>query len=80
MLIGKEYKIESDSLNVTLSKKNKSKNTKEVYWVPVAYLSSKKNALKYLVDLKVRETDLADLKTVVKRQGELHRLIDGLKL
>ena len=79
MLIGKKYKVESDDFNVTLYEKNKSKNTGLIYWRPVAYFSNIKNALKFLVDKKVMETGLVELKTVIKKQEELYRLIKGLE-
>lgn len=75
MLIGKDYKIESDSLNVTLSKRHVSKKGQE-YWTAVGYFSNVKNALKALVNLGVKETSLKDIKTVNQKQDELYSLID----
>ena len=79
MLIGKSHKIESDSLNVTVLEKKKTKAGK-IYWKAIAYFSAPKEALKFLVDLKVKETGLVDLKTVVKKQDELYELIGQLKV
>ena len=78
MNIGKNYKIEGDSFNFTLSKKHTNK-TGKVYWSGIAYFSSLKNALDYLVDLEVAETGLTDLKTVVAKQDELYALISKIK-
>jgi len=64
---GKLYKLESDSLNITLCEKKKT-------------LETDKEALKFLVDLKVRETELKDLEVVVKKQDELYKLIGQLKV
>ncbi len=77
MLIGDRYKVESDSLNVTLYEKAKSK-TAATNWRPIAYFSSIKSALEHLVDLEVMETGLTDLKTVVEKQNELYALVNSL--
>lgn len=92
LLIGDKYKIESDELNVTLYLKKtitgtgrgrigKSKKAVgEEYWTPIAYFSTPKNALDYLVDNEVRGTGMIDLKTIVAKIEELHALIKGLEL
>ena len=79
MLIGDKYKIESDSLNVTLYKPVRVKRTGGIRWQPLAYFSSVENALDYLVDLEVMETGLKDFRAVVEKQKGLHRIIKGLK-
>ena len=79
MLIGDRYKIESDSLNVTLYQKGISKPNNNVYWRPIAYFSSVVNAFDHLVDQEVANTGLKDFKAVVEKQRELHQLIRGLK-
>uniref|UniRef100_A0A6M3LLR1 DUF5405 domain-containing protein n=1 Tax=viral metagenome TaxID=1070528 RepID=A0A6M3LLR1_9ZZZZ len=80
MEIGKKYKVESDALNVTLSKRMTHKKTGAEYWSNIAYYSSIAGALQHLVDLEVKETGLKDLATVVTKQAELYKLIDSLKL
>ena len=60
MLIDKNWKIESDNLNVTLYKLRKSKKR----WESVGFYSSIQNALKALVDFEVASTELKDLQTV----------------
>jgi hypothetical protein len=79
MLIGNHWKIESDSLNVTLYKPVKVKNTNSIRWQPIAYFSSFENALAHLVDFEVMETGLKDFRSVVEKQKELYQLIRGLK-
>jgi len=64
MKIGKNYKVESDSLNVTLYKKKIVKKTGKEYWSAIGFYSSLRNALKGLVDLFVKETELKDFRTV----------------
>lgn len=78
MLIGDKYKIESDSLNVTLYERAKSK-TAVTGWRSIAFFSSPQNALEHLVDLEVAETGLKDLKTVVEKQNELYTLVKQLE-
>ena len=72
MLIGDRYKIESDSLNITLYRKGTSKVNGNNYWRPISYFSTVGNALEGLVDLEVAETGLKDLRTVVEKQKELY--------
>jgi len=78
MEIGKRYKIESDSLNVTVFKKTIPRNTKKENWKAIGYFANVKNALMFLVDLGVNETGLKDLRTVVNKQEELYKLIGEL--
>jgi len=80
MLIGKDYKIEADSLNVTLYERRISKKTQKEYWLAIGYFSRFGNALKSLVDLRVRGTGLRDFNTVCQKQDELYKLIDGLEV
>jgi len=79
MLIGENYKIESDSLNVTLYHKTIPKKTGKVRWREVAYFSSPQNALDYLVKQGVMETGMTDLQTVYDKIAELERLIRTLE-
>ena len=82
MLIGKKIKIESDSMNVILSRKVKreKKGTKEKYdaWEILGYFSTVGNAIHALVNLQVAETELKDLKTVVAEIEKLHHMIESL--
>lgn len=79
MLIGKDYKVESDSFNVTLYQRRISKKNQKEYWLAVGYFATVKNALKELADRELRETELKDFKAVVKRQDEIYGLIEGMK-
>ena len=83
MLIGKNWKIDSDKLNVTLYQRHvapaKNGKPKHDYWTTEGYFSTVKNALKFLIDQGVAETNLTDLKTIAKKQEELHQLIDNMK-
>ena len=80
MLVGDKYKIESDSMNVTVYEKVKVIKTGSFRWQPIAYFSSFKNALKYIADLEVMKTGLEDFQVVVEKQDEIYRLISSLKM
>lgn len=80
MLIGELYKVESDSLNVTLYKKEVSKKDSVIRWRPIAYFATVKNALEHMVNLEVNETGLKDLKTVSEKLDEVLAVVRGLKL
>ena len=80
MNIGNKYKLDADAYNIVLSERKhveaSERSSAHDYWVNIAYFSTAKNALKYLVEMGVRETHLKDLKTVVDKIDELHKLIN----
>ena len=81
MEIGKQFKIEADELNVILSKKiqRTSKDGREYEaWKVMGYFATPENALAELVNLRVRETGLKDLQTVVKEINNLHGIVYNL--
>lgn len=80
MLIGKNWKIESDELNVTLYERITKKKDGKEYWKPHSYYSSVSNCLKSLVNIQVNKTGLKDLETVKKEIEGLHQLIESLKV
>lgn len=73
-----DYKLESDTHNITLSEKRINKKTNTVYFKHIAYFATPQNALKYLVDLELRLDGFKDLETITKKQQELYTLIDSL--
>lgn len=77
MLLGKNWKIESDELNVTLYQRFFNKSGKE-YWKPYSYHPSINNALKRLVDIEVNRTGLKGVEMIVTKVKELHELIDQM--
>jgi len=81
MLIGKDWKIESDPLNIMLSQRITRKSKDGTYhkvWRVEGYCSSVANALKSMVDQGVLGTGFSDFEAVVKKIDELHKLIDGI--
>lgn len=84
MLISKDWKIESEGLNVVLLERKVSKATPDKpsceYWRAVGYYSTVQNALHGLIDFEVRGTGLKDFKTVIAKVEELHKKIDQIKI
>ena len=81
MLVGKDFRVETDELNVTVSRRSvarKGAKAGEELWINEGYFGTLENALKYLVDRGVKETGLTDLKTVIKKQHELKDLVTQL--
>jgi len=80
MNIGKDWKIESDSMNVVLLRKRTrhQKDTGKAYtdWEIHGYFSTVHNALKELVNQEVRETELKDIKSIQASIDNLHQLIE----
>ena len=80
MLIGKNWKLEADNLNVMLFRRKvrQPKDGKPSYedWEVVGYYGTVANALKDLVDYGVRETELKDLQTVINKIDELGKQIE----
>ena len=80
MLIGNNWKIESASLNVVLSKnfRRKNKKTGKMYtdWEIMGYFSSVEHALHELINQGVRDTELKDLKTIIPLINRLHQIIE----
>ena len=77
--INRNYKIESDSLNVILSRREVSKKSPgNDRWRTVGYFSTCEGALKALVDMEMRGTGLQDFETVVNKIRELKELTTGL--
>lgn len=79
MLIGKEWKIESDSLNVTLYRKMVSKKGKEG-WRAEGYFATLKNALQDMVNREIKDTTLSSLQVLETKIEALYSLINSLPL
>lgn len=78
MIIG-EWQIETDELNTILSRRMINKKTGEEYFGSPRYYSGLKAALKALADKEVSKTELKDFQTVVAKQDEIYKLIEGLR-
>ena len=90
MLIGKDWKVESDDMNVTIFKRKiingkgrgrpSTKAIGSEYFIPVAYLSNVHIALEYIINKEIQGTGLKDFETVVKKVDELIEMIKSLKI
>jgi len=77
MVIGENYRIESDSLNVILYKRHTTKKDGDD-WDTIGYYATPQNALKDMVNDGIRGTGMKDFETVVNKIAELYKLIDEL--
>jgi len=82
MKINKDWQITADSMNVTLMKQKRrisKKDGKPYYgWEVYGYYATPEEALHGLVKQEIRDTDLTDLKTIVGKTTELHKLIQDI--
>jgi hypothetical protein len=82
MQIDKNWRIKSDNLNVILERRQRVPERKgkpeHDRWVVQGYYSSVKEALHAMVDQRVKDTGLTDLKAIVKAIEEVHSLIDSM--
>ena len=78
MKLGTNYKIESDALNVTVYQRQIKKKDGSEYWKAIGYFSRFQNAIKFIADLEINEAGMKDFGEVVKKQGEIYQLIEGM--
>ena len=79
MEIGNRYKIESNAKNFILYGKVKRKGLKtgETYedWREMGYYATIESAFNGLIDQKVRDSELKDLKVVLKEISDLREMV-----
>jgi len=73
LAIGLDWRVGADSLNVILYRRQVNKKTGEEYWRAHGYFATVANALVGLVNQGVRDTELADLKTVCDKIEQIHK-------
>jgi len=73
LAVGRDWIVGADSMNIILYQHHISKKTGKEYWQAHSYYSSPANALMGFVNQGVRDTKLADLKTVCDKIEELRR-------
>ena len=79
MQIGRNWKIESDPLNIVLLRRHVSRKGDkkgQEYWTAEGYYSSLANALHDMVNFEIKETELKDLNTIMNKLNEIHKLIE----
>jgi hypothetical protein len=84
-----KYRLSADANNIILQEKQtitgtgKKPTIREVgdtYWSNIAFFSSPKNALNYIIEKEIRELWVEDLKEVVKRINKLEKIVAGITL
>ena len=75
MFIGRAWKIESEGLNVILSKRRRSKKSNKDVWDVEGYYGTLAGALRGLVDIGVKDTDLKDLQTIITKVDKIEKAI-----
>ena len=79
MEINNRYRIESDSLNITLLERSKNKDGGESdNYTAEGHFFSVGEALKYLVTNEIKGTGMKDFKIIAAKIEELEELIDKL--
>ncbi len=73
MAIGRDWRVGADSLNIILYQRQVNNKTSKEYWRAHSYYATVGNALGELVNQGVRDTELADLKTVCDKIEQLHK-------
>jgi len=73
MAIGQDWRVGADTLNIILYQRQVNKKTGEEYWRAHSYYATTANALVGLVNQGVRDSKLADLKTVSDKIEQLHK-------
>lgn len=81
MMINENYKVESDDLNVIVSKRMIGKDregNERITWKNIAFCPTVESALKYLAKKEVLGTGLKDLETVNQKIDDLYKYIENL--
>lgn len=79
MLIGKNYKLEVQGMDIVLQEKytGKKRETGETYdgWKDIGFYSSLGGAMTALINKHVKETQLTDLRTILKAIEDLKKAV-----
>ncbi|MBA7480373.1 hypothetical protein ES707_15826 [subsurface metagenome] len=78
LTIGQDWRVGADTLNIILYRRQVNKKTGKEYWRAHSYFATVTNALAGLVNQGVRDTELADLKTVCDKIEQIHKDILGV--
>lgn len=77
ILIGKDYKLTADSLNIYLSLRKIHRKTGVERWKTTNFFATIKEALHFLVDQGIRDSGLKELD---KKIDGLHQMIEDIKI
>lgn len=73
----KEYRIITDDLNIIVQEKKVNKKNDEEYWVSLAYYGTIESALKFVVDKKIKDAWVDDLKQMTMEIQSIHNDLKG---
>ena len=73
LAIGQDWRVGADSLNIILYRRQVNKKTGNEYWRANSFYATVAKALVGLVEQGVRDTELADLKTVCDKIEQLRK-------
>ena len=73
LAVGQNWRVGADTLNIILYRRQVNKKTGREYWRVHSYYATVSNAIVELVNQGVRDTELADLKTVCDKIEQLHK-------
>ncbi len=73
MAVGQDWRVGADTLNIILYQRKVNRKTGKEYWRAHSYYDTVANALVGLVNQGVRDTELADLKTVCNKIEQIHK-------
>ena len=73
LAVGRNWRVGADTLNIIIYLRQVNKKTGKEYWRAHSYYATVANALVGLVNQGIRDTKLADLKTVCDKIEQLHK-------
>ncbi|MFC1969078.1 hypothetical protein ACFLVF_01140 [Chloroflexota bacterium] len=73
LVIGQDWRVGTDTLNIILYRRHINYKTGNEYWRPHSYYATATNAMEGLINQGIRDTELADLKTVCDKIDQLRR-------
>lgn len=74
MLINENYKIESDTLNITVFQRGHGAGVGE-YWRPIGFFATFHHASTWLIEQKIMGAGFKDYQAIVNQIEELKRMI-----
>ena len=81
MMINNDYRIESDELNVILSRRMVGKDregNERITWKNIGFFPTIKDTLQYLAKREILGTGLKDVETINKKIQDLYSYIENL--
>lgn len=73
MKIGDNYKLETEDSVITLYEKEADT------WIAICYFPDLKIALEYVVDNELTKSGIEDVKSILNKINDLHRMIESIK-